>query len=310
MWVNYPEPHVQRKKLVREAHPEIEKLYGNTPSTALAVLGVVGLQFFIAFSLRQSSWPWLLLIAYLFGAVADHSLWTLIHDCTHNLVFKSTTANRLLATFANLPIFFPAAMSFRAYHLLHHRHQGEPEYDADMPSPSEIKLIGRSTLGKTLWMLFYVLFQTIRLAEKKRLVLVSRWVVFNWVVQLSFLAAVFFFFGPMVLLYFFLSGAFAVGLHPCGGRWIQEHYTTVGNDQETFSYYGTGNLVAFNIGYHNEHHDFAHVPWSRLPLVRAMAPEFYDHLHHHTNWTLLLLRFLLDDSLGLTNRVARPGTAD
>src|SRR5215813_10864202 len=57
---------------------------------------------------------------------------------------------------------------------------------------------------------------------------------------------------------------FSIGLHPVGARWIQEHYT-YDFDQETFSYYGPINLVALNMGYHNEHHDLPSVPWNNLP---------------------------------------------
>ena len=55
---------------------------------------------------------------------------------------------------------------------------------------------------------------------------------------------------------------------PLGARWIQEHYTFV-QGQETYSYYGILNRLAFNIGYHNEHHDFMTIPWYRLGRLRA-----------------------------------------
>ena len=66
--------------------------------------------------------------------------------------------------------------------------------------------------------------------------------------------------------------------------------------------------IAFNVGYHNEHHDLMMVPWSRLPRLKSIAPEFYDGLVHHRSWTALLFRFLLDPSLSLYSRRVR-GTA-
>jgi fatty acid desaturase len=95
------------------------------------------LQIAIAWALRAQPWWMLLLAAYLVGALADHALWTLIHDCTHNLVFRKTRWNAWLQILANLPIVFPAAISFRKFHLLHHRFQGDPELDADLASPLE-----------------------------------------------------------------------------------------------------------------------------------------------------------------------------
>jgi sphingolipid delta-4 desaturase len=98
--------------------------------------------------------------------------------------------------------------------------------------------------------------------------------------------------------------AFSVGLHPLGARWIQEHYTQ-DPVQETFSYYGPLNLLALNVGYHNEHHDFPSIPWNRLPQLRAMAPEFYDSLKSHTSWSRLLWEFVFNPRYSLHSRVLR-----
>ena len=97
---------------------------------------------------------------------------------------------------------------------------------------------------------------------------------------------------------------FSVGLHPVGARWIQEHYL-VHSPQETYSYYGPLNRVAFNVGYHNEHHDFPSIPWNRLPAVRSLAARQYDSLVAHRSWTRLLLRFLFDRQLLLFSRMTR-----
>lgn len=85
---------------------------------------------------------------------------------------------------------------------------------------------------------------------------------------------------------------------------MQEHYTWV-DGQETYSYYGWLNFPFLNIGYHNEHHDFTQVPWSKLRDVRKIAPEFYNTLFYHMSWTMVLFDFIFDTKLGPQSRVGR-----
>lgn len=308
--VQYPEPHLERTRRLLSAHPEVRQLFGPVPFSAVLVTGLVAAQVALAVALRHQPWWAVLAVAYGVGAFLVHGLWVLIHECTHNLVLKSNRANILLAIVANLPVLFPSAVSFRKYHLLHHRFQGDPEYDADLPGPLEARLVGNAWWRKALWLLFFWVFQATRVTRLKKVQLVDRWFLLNVAVQVAFIAAVWVSFGGAALGYLFLSSIFAIGLHPLGARWIQEHYLTAGKDnQETFSYYGPLNAVAFNVGYHNEHHDLMRVPWTRLPRVRAIAPELYEPLASHRSWTYLLLRFLFDSRLGLRSRVVRDAAA-
>ena len=169
----------------------------------------------------------------------------------------------------------------------------------------EARLIGHSALGKALWLLFYPVFQIVRPLRVKEISVLDPWSITNLAIQAAVDVTVYLVLGPKALAYFGLSLFFAIGLHPLGARWIQRHYLTAEGPQETFSYYGFLNVLAFNVGYHNEHHDFPSVPWNKLPRIRAIAPEVYNNLAYHTSWTRLLLRFLFDSKLSLFSRMLR-----
>jgi sphingolipid 4-desaturase/C4-monooxygenase len=303
--VDYKEPHLERTRKLLAAHPEVRSLFGHTPITAVFVVTLVALQVVLAWALQSSPWWLILLASWTVGAVANHALWVLIHECTHNLVFRSAWANSWLQIFANLPIIFPAAISFRKYHLLHHRFQGDPSLDADLASEGEARLVGNGLFGKAFWQFFFFAFQAARVRKLSRIAFFDRWYLANLACQVAFIGLVLWLLAPGAMVYLLLASMFSIGLHPLGARWIQEHYI-VHEKQETYSYYGPLNLVAFNVGYHNEHHDLMRVPWMKLPQVKALAPEFYENLHAHHSWTRLWLRFLFDRKLSLYSRVTRP----
>jgi len=301
---NVSEPHRIRTKQILKKHPQVRNLIGKNPLTFFAILGLVIFQVGLAWLVSDKSWWIVVAAAYLLGAFADHSLFVMIHECAHRLLFKSPAANRLAGILANMPQIFPSSVSFERYHIKHHSFQGIHELDADLPNRWEAKLINNYFIGKVIWLLFYPVFQVFRISRLKEIKPFDAWTALNWLVQIVFTAAIFWLLGTKAFVFLLISFFFSVGLHPLGARWIQEHYLTHG-EQETYSYYGVLNTVAFNVGYHNEHHDFPSVPWNRLPQIKNTAPSFYDSLSSHRSWTKLFFRFLFDREISLFHRVTR-----
>jgi sphingolipid delta-4 desaturase len=300
-----PEPHRSRTRTILAQHPEVKKLIGKNPATILIIILLVAGMVAISFLVAHSPWWVVLLTAYGIGAFFNHALFVMIHECSHHLVYKKKWMNLSAAIFSNLPLTVPSAISFVRYHIKHHSFQGVPELDADLPAEWEARLINNSFAGKALWLLFFPFFQSFRIFRLKEIKPVDGWIVANFVIQVAFNVAIWIFFGPKALLFLLLSLFFSIGLHPLGARWIQEHYLTLDEKQETYSYYGPLNVVAFNVGFHNEHHDFPSIPWNRLPQLKQQASEFYDPLLSHRSWTKLFFKFLFDKKVSLYNRILR-----
>lgn len=298
-----PNPHIERARAIVRQHPEVRRYFTHYPATGGWITALVVLQVAIAWRLRDAHWLWVIVTAYGVGAFASHALFVLIHEATHNLIVRGTVANRLFGILCNVGQGFPSAMSFRTYHLLHHFHLDEYDYDADLAFPREARWVGNSPLRKALWLLVFAATEIVRPLHVKR-PFMDPWITFNGAVIILTNLLIWQLGGLHGLAYIGLSTVFGIGLHPVGARWIQEHYTFV-EGQETYSYYGPLNRIAFNIGYHNEHHDLIKVPWVYLPRIKAMAPELYDHLHSHSSWTRVLMQWLFDPKMHLFARITR-----
>ncbi|MCJ1476684.1 hypothetical protein MMC13_005352 [Lambiella insularis] len=317
-WAYTEEPHRTRRQAIVKAHPEVTKLCGPEPLTKYCVLVVLALQLACAICLRNTpilSFPFLL-TAYIVGATANQNLFLAIHEISHNLAFRSPTANRLFAVFANLPIGVPYSAAFRPYHLTHHKSLGVDGLDTDLPTALEAFFLD-SLLGKAFFCTFQILFYALRPMLVYNLPLTNLHL-FNIAAQLAFDYLLVTLAGLNALWYLILSSFLAGSLHPCAGHFIAEHYV-FGRQElalksptkpgvpvpETFSYYGPLNLLTYNVGLHNEHHDFPAVPWTRLPALHEMAKEFYADLPCHTSWTWVIWQFVWDREVGLWCRVKR-----
>jgi len=167
------------------------------------------------------------------------------------------------------------------YHIEHHKFLGEDGIDTDLPSRLEALILSPPSypilgvLGKTFFATFQILFYALRPGMIRSQTL-TRWHALNFLSQFIF---------NFVLIklspcgwngfaYLLMSSFLAGSLHPCAGHFIAEHYVmddvleahqktlAGGNDpkgtaaQETASYYGPLNALTYNVGYHQEHHDF------------------------------------------------------
>ena len=246
-----------------------------------------------------------------------------VHEIAHSAGFgvNRPYSNRALGIFANLPIGIPFSVAFKGYHLEHHKvkfifdahqnretsiysfqFQGHDVIDTDIPSGLEAQLFCTS-FGKFVWVVFQPLFYALRpLLTNPKVPLKLEYV--NTVIQLCFDYLVCTYFGAKVFFYLVGGSLMAMGFHPVAGHFISEHYMFK-KGSETYSYYGPLNMVTFNVGYHNEHHDFPYIPGSRLPQVRKIAPEYYDTLPYHTSWTKVIYDFIIDPQIGPFARIKR-----
>ena len=303
-WSNSDEPHAVRRRAILAAHPEISRLFGTEPLTFPIVVAIFATQMFFAYlvSSLQLSWPLLFLLSWTVGGTLNHSLQLAVHELSHNLCFATPLANKCAAIFANLATGFPSSVSFQKYHMDHHQWQGVDGVDTDIPTTAEIALFS-SSLRKLLWIVLQPVFYTIRptIVKPKPY---GKWELINIGLQIAFNVVVAHTLGIKGLSYMIIGTLLGLGLHPAAGHFIAEHYELV-SGQETYSYYGPCNYINFNVGYHNEHHDFPRIPWSRLPLVLQIAPEFYAPLPSYTSYLALFYAYITDSKLGPHARIKR-----
>ena len=167
--------------------------------------------------------------------------------------------------------------------------------------------LGEAAVKNSFHKLLFVIGQLLFYAIRPTFVLpkaLGFWDAMNALCAVAYDVVVFTQFGPQAILYLLVSAFLGGGLHPSAGHFIAEHYV-MEPGQETYSYYGPLNYFTYNVGYHNEHHDFPRIPGSRLPEVRKMAPEYYDNLAHYDSWSYAAFAYITDDKLGPFSRMMR-----
>uniref|UniRef100_UPI00358EAF88 sphingolipid delta(4)-desaturase/C4-monooxygenase DES2-like isoform X1 n=1 Tax=Myxine glutinosa TaxID=7769 RepID=UPI00358EAF88 len=303
-WVYTDQPHTQRRREILAKYPEVKRLMTHDPRLKWTVTMMVMVQILACFLVQDLPWKWVIFWAYAFGGCINHSLTLAIHDISHNVAFgnKSARWNRWFGIFANLPVGVPYSTSFKKYHIDHHRYLGGDGLDVDVPTDFEGWFFC-TPARKIVWLFLQPLlyaFRPLYVNPKP----VSSMEIANAVVQIIFDLTLYGLWGVKPIVYLIAGSLLCMGIHPISGHFIAEHYMFL-KGYETYSYYGPLNRITFNVGYHMEHHDFPSIPGSRLPLVREIAPEYYNNLPHHTSWIRVLFDFVFDPTMGPYARVKR-----
>lgn len=296
-WEYSEEPHVQRRQMILKKYPQIKKLMGYDPTIAVYVSIEVLANVIIAYLLRDASWAVIVPMAWVVSATINHSLGGAIHEIGHNLAFGHTRplANRALGMLANLPMAIPLSVTYKKYHSDHHRFLGHDVQDVDIPTAFESRMF-RHWTTKLLWLTVHPIIHGLRPYIKNPTPVLTLEIV-NFFVQIAFDLAIIQLFGVKSFVYLLAGTMLGLGLHPLAGHFISEHYLFT-KGQATSNYYGPLNYFIYNLGYHIEHHDFPYIPYNRLPEVRRIAAEFYDHLPYHTSWFKVLWDFVFRDDMG------------
>ncbi|VDO83805.1 unnamed protein product [Soboliphyme baturini] len=289
-WSYTEEPHATRRNIILKKHPEIKDLFCLDQAFKYVVTAMVVTQIIACYCLKDSCWLLILIQAYCSGGVFNHALELAVHEVSHNAAFGNghpfkarcsmltnqltnyyfEFQNRFFGIFANLPIGIPFSVSFKKYHLEHHRYLGEEGLDTDIPTELEARLFN-TTFRKFVWLVFQAFFYAFRplIIYRKSL---SDFEILNMIVQFTFDYCIYYYFGGKAIAYLLLSSFLSMGVHPTAGHFIAEHYVFK-PWQDTYSYYGPLNMVTFNVGYHVEHHDFPFISGNRLPEVSSSTDD-------------------------------------
>ncbi|MEQ9693560.1 fatty acid desaturase [Shimia sp. SDUM112013] len=299
--------HNEMRKEALRAHPELHALAGTEPRTALALPVLLALQWGMAWLVSDGGVLVVGLTAFLIGQLVYHSAASLIHETCHKLVFRGDRAK--LAFDLGLEVILTSygkQLIYQHQHVTsHHPYVGDYERDyehEDICALQARQYVRRThpalQRGLTILTLIlhslplgfmlgdYILPRLYALASGRPVQdpvprfggtapSLSDMAPFILVSALSNLT-LFLLLGPWALLYHIWSLSFFLGKMGISnlGQSLSEHPGT-DDINPTRSTYGPINWLLFNTGYHNEHHSFPNVPWTRLSALHTGAPEVF-----------------------------------
>ncbi len=300
--------HNRMRKDAIAAHPELGRVSGADPRTALALPVLLAAHWGMAWAVSGAPLWVIFLAAFVPGQIAIHAAGSLVHETAHKLIFRGTRAK--LAFDIGLEWIlgsYGKQLIYQHEHITsHHPYIGDYERDyehedicafqsrmmlrSDRPGLQRV-LTGLTLLIHALPLGFLIgdaLFPRLNRwltgrpqGDPARHIGASRppawqtrlFIAVSLASNLTLLAL----FGPWALLYHIWALSLFLGKLGIWnlGQSLSEHEGT-DDDAPSRSTYGPVNWLLFNTGYHNEHHTFPNVAWTRLPLLKRTAPEVFS----------------------------------
>lgn len=299
--------HHEMRREALQRHPEIRKLFGSDWRPALGVPILLALHWGTIWLVQDSSLLVLFLVSFLWGQLIIHSAGSLLHDTAHRAIFRGKRTK----IFFDMSLEFimgsyGRGLTYQNEHMSsHHPHMGN--YERDYEHEDTCRYLARRSFGRKHprfkrlataaeiainllplgFMIadevvprFYAATTGRATKDPQRDIAATRperWMQWLFIgVSLTMNLMLLWLFGWKGLLYHVWSLSHFVG--KCGvtnlGQSLSEHPD---GDliNPTKSTYGWINTILFNTGYHNEHHTFPNVPCTRLPQLKAIAPETF-----------------------------------
>lgn len=216
-------------------------------------------------------------------------LFTLMHEATHETVFKSKSTNRIVAAICGFVLAIPPYW-FLHFHLAHHRHTQDLRLDPELASPkpqhlgeylvhlsgfrvwmSSVQTLVTNALGRC-----QAHFVSTTFSRRIQLEALIMCVLYAAIIALSWMA------GSPLLLWIWLIPLL---LGQPFLRWflLAEHsHCEVSHDQKTNNMFSNTRttltnagvrILSWNMSYHTEHHVYPTVPFHRLPELHTRLKQ-------------------------------------
>ncbi|MEC4803016.1 MAG: fatty acid desaturase [Jaaginema sp. PMC 1079.18] len=285
--------HIQRQKEILLAHPEIKQYFCYYPYSLVPLVLLVLLQWSIAITMSLMPWWGVGLFALFLGQFICHAIATFIHEAAHQRILKTQLGNSFVLFIIEVgSLSFAKSAEYVAKHgSSHHRYLNDYIRDYEWWDRIQVNRLKCKPLWRCTEALLHLLpagsivgdilvdwlseKDVTRIIERRNLNLSFQY--FLMLTSLSLYLMAWQFIGWQTALYFAWSISIMVGNWgiTMKGQSIAEH--NIENNGRTYSTYGWINIFLFNTGYHDEHHTFPQIPWVYLPIVRKLAPSYFQN---------------------------------